>query len=516
MKDRMKRFSDGLRLFLASRGFLIFILAFFIFESGWIALSAAYPQAFDENFHFGLIQIYSHYWLPFLSSQPAHANAYGAVARDPSYLYHYLMSFPYRFIQLFVHSQTGQVIWLRFINILLFAWAIILFRKVLLRVGTSRSLANFALLLFCLIPIVPQLAAQINYDNLIIPLIAWVILLTFSVTDQIRSRKLSIVSLVGLASLCLLASLVKYAFLPIFLAVVVFLAGVVIINYKKALGHFFLQLGSSWKQQSGIVRALLIGLVLLSAGMFIQRDGVNLIKYHNIAPNCAVVLNTKDCNAYSVWSSDYTRHQQLQTQLKAGTFKYMNPLTFLLEWVYWMWYRLFFAVNGPVSGFTNYPPLPLPSAAAIVIVLIGLFCIIKWWHKIFHRNSHLIFLAITCAIYIVALVMQGYSSYRYTGILENMNGRYLLPIILLMAAIFARAIALALRKATTAKALISVFVLILFLQGGGFITFITRSDDTWYFQNTVVTKANNDARKIINPVVLNGEKQYSTSYWFFN
>jgi hypothetical protein len=194
----------------------------------------------------------------------------------------------------------------------------------------------------------------------------------------------------------------------------------------------------------------------------------------------------------------------------------MNPLTFLLEWVYWMWYRLFFAVNGPVSGFTNYPPLPLPSAAAIVIVLIGLFCIIKWWHKIFHRNSHLIFLAITCAIYIVALVMQGYSSYRYTGILENMNGRYLLPIILLMAAIFARAIALALRKATTAKALISVFVLILFLQGGGFITFITRSDDTWYFQNTVVTKANNDARKIINPVVLNGEKQYSTSYWFFN
>ena len=516
MKDRMKRFSDGLRLFLASRGFFIFILAFFIFESCWIALSAAYPQAFDENFHFGLIQIYSHYWLPFLSSQPIHANAYGAVARDPSYLYHYLMSFPYRFIQPFVHSQTGQVIWLRFINILLVAWAVILFRKVLLRVGTSRSLANFALLLFCLIPIVPQLAAQINYDNLLIPLIAWVILLTFSVTDQIRSHKLSIVSLVGLAGLCLLTSLVKYAFLPIFLAVVVFLAGVVIINYKKAFGHFFQQLGASWKKQSGVMRALLIGLLLLSAGMFIQRDGVNLVEYHNIAPNCAVVLNAKDCNAYSVWASDYSRHQQLQAQLKAGTFKYMNPFIFLWQWFYWMWYRLFFAVNGPISGFTNYPPLPLPSAAAILIVLIGLFCIIKWWHKIFHHNSKLIFLAITSAIYIIALVIQGYSSYRYTGILENMNGRYLLPVILLMAAIFGRAIALALRQATTAKALISVFVLILFLQGGGFITFITRSDDTWYFQNQVVTKANNDARKIINPVVLNGEKQYSTSYWFFN
>ena len=84
----MKRITK-LNQLLGSRRFFLFILCFFLFEAAWIALSAVYPEAFDENFHFGLIQTYSHYWLPFFSSQPPHANAYGAVARDPSYLYHY-------------------------------------------------------------------------------------------------------------------------------------------------------------------------------------------------------------------------------------------------------------------------------------------------------------------------------------------------------------------------------------------------------------------------------------------
>jgi hypothetical protein len=181
-----------------------------------------------------------------------------------------------------------------------------------------------------------------------------------------------------------------------------------------------------------------------------------------------------------------------------------------------MWYRLFFAVNGPISSFTNYPPLPLPAAAAILIVLGGLVCVVKWRHKIFDGNTKLMFLAAVSGIYVLALIVQGYSTYRYTGVLENMNGRYLLPVILLLAAIFGRAISLQLGKSISAKAIISLVAIVLFMQGGGFITFITRSDDTWYFQSSVVRKVNDDTRKIINPVVLHGKKQYQTSIWEFN
>jgi hypothetical protein len=512
----MSKFSDRLRRLLASRGFYVFILIFFIFEAGWIALSAAYPQAFDENFHFGLIKIYSHYWLPFLSRQPPNANAFGAVARDPSYLYHYLMSFPYRLIALFAHTQVAQVISLRIINIGLFAAGLILFRRILFKAGTSLPLANLCLLLFVLIPIAPQLAAQINYDNLLLPLLAWAVLLSFQVIGQLKDHKPSVVTIIGLASLCLLTSLVKYAFLPIFFGGVIFLALVVIRSYKNALGTFFKNLHSSWKKQSLPMKALLVGMLLISTIMFAQRDVVNLVEYHTFLPNCVKVLNSKDCSAYSVWSSDYGRHLQVQTGLKNGSFKYMNPVSYIIEWVYWMWYRLFFAVNGPISSFTNYPPLPLPAAAAILIVLGGLVCVVKWRHKIFDGNTKLMFLAAVSGIYVLALIVQGYSTYRYTGVLENMNGRYLLPVILLLAAIFGRAISLQLGKSISAKAIISLVAIVLFMQGGGFITFITRSDDTWYFQSSVVRKVNDDTRKIINPVVLNGKKQYQTSIWEFN
>jgi len=103
--------------------------------------------------------------LPYLAHQPPNANAYGAVARDPSYLYHYLMSFPNRVLSLFIHGQTAQVITLRFIDIGFFTSGLVLFRRVLLRAGLSQGLTNFCLFLFVLIPIVPQLAGQVSYDD---------------------------------------------------------------------------------------------------------------------------------------------------------------------------------------------------------------------------------------------------------------------------------------------------------------------------------------------------------------
>lgn len=512
----MKRVLAKIRNVLASRRFFVFVLIFFVIESAWVALSANYPQAFDEDFHFGLIQLYSHHWLPFLGSQPPHADMFGAVARDPSYLYHYLMSFPYRFISLFVHTQTPQVIILRFINIGFFAGGLILLRRILLRVGTSRILTNVSMFLFILIPIVPQLAGQINYDNLFIPLVAGVVLLTFKAIEQLKSQKPTALLFITLLSVCLLTSLVKYAFLPIFLAVVVFLVYIAARSYHKNLRKFFNQLYSSFKKASLGIKIGLVALLIVSLGMFIQRDGVNLVKYHNFAPNCSSVLTIKQCSNYSVWYTDYTRHLQVGPLIKNGSFKYSNQIAYLFQWIYWMWYRLFFAVNGPVSSYANYPPLPLPASAGIIVILLALYSIVKWRKKVFKNDSYLIFLVVASIFYIIALMIQGYSTYRYTGILENMNGRYLLPIILLLVAIVARAISIEFKHATMAKTLVSLFVVILFLEGGGVITFITRSNDTWYFQNSAVKKINNETKKIINPAIVNGNTQYNTSVWFFN
>lgn len=469
-----------------------------MFQSVWIAFSALYPQAFDENFHYGLIKVYSHYWLPFLSHQPPNANAYGAVARDPSYLYHYLMSFPYRVIALFVHSQTAQVIILRLMDTGLFVLGLVLFRKVLSKAGLSKPLTNVCLFLFIMIPIVPQLAAQVSYDDLLFPLVAWICLMTFNVIDDIKSKKLSLVNLYRLAIICCLTSLVKYAFLPIFLAIVMYLAGLTYRRYQHNFGGLIKATKKSYRASSRRAMILLpIGL-LLCVGLIFQRDGINLIKYHTIEPNCSKVLTVKQCSAYSPWFYNYNHHNSV---LK-GTYKPNESLlVYTRQWFYWMWYRLFFAVNGLTSGFASDPPLPLPSRTAAFLALGGLVALIWSSRRVFRRNPYISFLFLACVVYGITLYVQGYSTYKYTDVLENMNGRYLIPIMLPLAAAIGLAISKLLGKSQTPKAVIATVAVVMFLQGGGLLTFILNSDETWYWPNSAVVKINKEAKKITRHVI---------------
>ena len=512
MTKSLQRFLNYLR----SDKFYRLVLVVFIIEAAWIAISAAYPQAFDENYHFGLIKVYSHYWLPFFTHQPPNADAFGAVARDPSYLYHYLMSFPYRLIELFTKRQMVQIVILRFINVGLFVWGITLFRRVLLKAGTSKALTNLSLMLFILIPIVPQLAAQINYDNLMIPLTALMILITFKLTDQIRAHAVSIFDFSYFIGIGLLTSLVKYAFLPIYAAMALFLVVVVFrANRKHSVRKFFNQLKESWKSISRpLIKAALIILMVVPLAMFVQRDIGNLIEYHSIEPNCSKVLSVKQCMAYSPWAANYKRHTKLVSSGNAVSLSTIFVYPF--QWLYWMWFRLFFAVNGPNGNFTNYPPLPLPSAATLILLIGGVIAVLKWWRKLFRNNLKLLLLLFISGAYIVALIGQGYYTYTYTKVLENMNGRYLVPILLLLAAIFGQALSHMLAKANTRKALFAAIILLFFLEGGGVITFIARSNASWDVENKTVVKVNDAARKLVKKVIITGRKKYDSNLWFFN
>lgn len=503
-----RKFTDKIVNALGSRRFFIFILAFFVFESVWIAFSALYPQAFDEDFHLGLIKIYSHYWLPFLAHQPPGADTFGAITRDPSYLYHYLMSFPYRFLVLFVHSQTIMVIVFRLFNIALFGIGLVLFSRLLQRVGLSRSLANVTLLLFVLIPIVSQLAAQVNYDNPFFPLVAWACLLTFDVIDQLRQGQPSARSILALSIVCLLASLVKYAFLPIFLTIIIFLAVILFRSWRHRFGKFWHVLAADFKRQSWQTKFLLPLLLLVVLGMFMQRDGVNVAKYHTIVPDCASVLSIKECSAYSAWFFNYNNHHLV---VSGTTPAFYNMEVYTKQWFYWMWYRLFFAVNGGASNFISYPPLPMPGIAAWILAVAGLAAIVWWRRKLIYHNPYILFMLVACLIYAATLFVKGYSTYKSTAVLENMNGRYLLPIIPLLIAVSALALSYTLKKWRTLKVLVALTVIVLFFEGGGLFNFILRSDESWYWPNKTVVKVNNTAQKITTPVILKNSKIQSSN-----
>jgi len=487
---------------LSSRLFWYGILVFFVLESLWVAVSSVYPMAFDEDFHLGLIKLYSHYWLPFLHQQPAGADALGAVARDPSYLYHYLFSFPYRVVALFTDSQTAQIIVLRLLNIGLFAVALVLFRRVLRVAGSSPALRNVSLAIFVLIPIVPLLAGQINYDNLVLPLMAWVCLLAHAALGQLKRREINYRTLGLLLSVSLLASLVTHIFLPIMVVVIGFVGGCALAAFWKHGKALRTALRAGFFGLSRWSKIGLMSLLVVSLGLFVQRDGVNVLSYGTPVPDCGQVLGVGRCDGYSPWARN-----ELFAEQKNGS-AMDRPLDYTTTWLMSLHFRSFFVVSGPNNQFANYPPLPLPSATAIVVLLSGVVALLLHWRQAFAGRRLLVLFLCISTVYAVALWLEDYSQYRYTGQPVAVNGRYLLVIVLPLAAIFGRALRLALQPVAGLKPWLTVAVLLLFLQGGGVLSYISRSDASWDWPTSWVVTMNDTARRMLAPVLIESGKQY--------
>src|SRR5690606_16905472 len=159
--------------------------------------------------HLGVIDIYSEQWSPFIDEQPDEAKYYGDITRDPSYFYHYLMSFPYRLIGLFTDDIIAKIVVLRFINIALVALSLVYWRRVIRRLGLGRAGSNVVIFFFTIVPLVPYLAAHINYDNLVLLLMPILFLLLIKLVDS----KQSLAYLLLAAGLAGVLSVVKFSML---------------------------------------------------------------------------------------------------------------------------------------------------------------------------------------------------------------------------------------------------------------------------------------------------------------
>lgn len=483
---------------LGSRRFYRAVIIFFVLEAIWIALSSRFPMAFDEDFHLGVIKVYSHQFLPFLSGQPDGANAYGALAADPSYLYHYLMSFPYRVVAFLTGNQYVQVVVLRLINIGIITAGVLLFRKVLLRAGTSPLLVSVATLLFALIPTVPLLAGQINYDSLFLLALAWVCWLVVTITDDLQRKTLDLKRFVILAVSLLLGCLVKYAFLPIAAAVTAYMVVMVWRTFRRQ--RFDRVLGRAYAKVSTRAQIGLVVLVAVGAGLFLQRYGANLVRYHDPVPSCDAVIGVDACTEYGPWARDYAL-----TAVKPAI--HPEPLAYVWQWLQGMHYRMFFMVSGPPL-FVNYPPSPLPSGVAVVVLIFGAASLAFYWRQVFAGRPFLIFLLGMAAIYTVVLGLQNYSSYLSTGQPVSINGRYFIPLLLPMVAVAGRGLSVATRRWPQIRAWAAVLVIACFLQGGGVFGFILRSDSSWYWPSPAITNLNQAARDVLAPIMLEGPKYY--------
>lgn len=212
-----------MRSVLGSNRFFYGIVAVLLLQAAWVALTGRYPMAYDEQNHMGIVRLYAEHVSPFWTEQPPGDAPYSAIARDPSYLYHFGLSFLYRLIGVFFQSEESKIVAFRLLSVAMFALGVWLYRKVLLRTKASKALVHVVFALFVLVPTVPFLAAQVNYDNLLFPLVAGLLLLTMQITDDIRNKSLDARRLALFVGVGMLTGLVKFPALPLLLAMTIWI-----------------------------------------------------------------------------------------------------------------------------------------------------------------------------------------------------------------------------------------------------------------------------------------------------
>lgn len=501
--SRWQRFATVVRAVLSSNRFFYGTLVVLVLESAWIALSGLFSMAYDEDTHYNVIQLYAHHLSPFWSSQPDGAATFGVVSRDLSYLYQYLMSFVYRLMEPFIHTDTPKIIVLRFISVTFLAIGFIFYRKVLLQTRASKAMVHAVLAVLVLVPTVPFLAAQINYDNMLFMMAGIMLWLTTQLITDIKTSRAGAKDLLLFLSIGMLTCLVKYPFAPVLFMLVVWL-GVV---YWRARGGWagIRRLPSvvwrSFLQLSRLAKVGLLILLVLSGGLFFERYGINTIRYGTPLPECDQVLGVQRCMDYGPWRRNYLTYQD-KMQGKLAPVK-LDPVTYTFgTWLRLMGYQLFFALNGKVDNFSVGAPLIGPFVMAIVVGVVGFVLSLWHWRYILSQPYMKGLLALSL-FYVFSLWIQNYWDYLHLHLAIAIQARYLVMVLPIFSLALAMAYAQTFRNLQSAKVLMAMAMLcILVFQGGGAEVFIMRSTPTWYWSNQTVVQANDTARAVLRKVII--------------
>lgn len=497
MFKRAQKIVNGIYGCLATKWFFYTATGLFVFHASWLALSSRLLP-YDEYYHVGIIKYYANQWSPFISSQPSEVSYLGDITRLPSYLYHYLMSFPYRFISLFTQNEEVITIILRFMNIGLFLAGTIIFRKLFFKAGFSKRLVNIVTAIFLLTPFTVMLAAQNNYDNLVYLLIAVLFWLAYKI---ISSNKLNAIDLLLFASVGLLGCVVKNSFIVVFAA----LTFSVLIMLVKRRSNVFKQIKSSVTKSSKITLILSAILFFIAAGLFTERHVVNVVSNGGYNTRCADVQPFEVCYQYSPWQRGYKIRQN-----PPATERYGNPLSFAQHWVATNMaglYPIFANVPqnaDPENLYGNYdfrPRLAVLLAVAYIVLVVGSVAIITNLKNIW-KSDLLKMSAIASLTLAITLLIFNYNTYLNQGKAYAVQVRYLLPVMFPVMLIFAYALNQQFTKFKY-KQLIAVIVLAVYLLWGGVVGWIIRSDTSWWLDNQTVISVNQTAQGVLENIVPN-------------
>jgi hypothetical protein len=486
---------------LGSMQVTIAVVTVFAIQAAWVAVSARLVM-YDEQYHLAAIKDFSSRWTPFIH-QTAADGPVGDVERYGSYLYHYLLSFPYRAAKAMGFSDGTTLVVLRLLSALFVCAALVYAWRLFRELGAGPATANIALAIVAMMPLTVFLAGTLNYDNLL------ALMATAYFYYGLRLYKADRVD-VGLWLKVLLvgglAAVTKYTFLalaPVILAGLLFRQVPMLRNnLRPAVREFLVS-----RQRGATVARLSLALgALLACLLVVERYGLNLLRYGTPLPSCLAVHPASICRMYPVLARNY----DLAAAHTPGAPSLPGAMIYLrYQWIPLMLkFLTYIGIVGPGGArSTSYGPAvfsalltwSIPVVLALVILSV----------TVLRRVPGARLLLATAGLYTLVLFVQNYTDYRTLGQPVGVQGRYvivILPIIIGLACI-ALAQLVSLGKASMRPiAAVGAVVAIAFVlsQGGGVTSYLWASNPRWWrtdsgIRYSVASKASELAHKLVLP-----------------
>ena len=472
--------------------FSLILIAIFALQALWVAISFSWI-IFDESYHFNVIKIYTDHLWPVIHNQPESYDVYRDFAAEGSKLYHFLMSFPLRVIELITTDTILQLKLLRVINIGMIVVGLAWFIKLFDYVKIKRLYTNLGLAVLIMLPIFTWVGGMVNYDNFIFMLTPLFLLYVLKIIskDTVRASDLLVLGTVGMV-----ASLAKFTFL------VVFVAGVVVVITKVVL---LLKTKQTWKiiQVKGnrLTHVIVGGIFLIIGVLFIQTYAYNTVQYGTPRPNCTKTLSLERCMSNGV----VERNQRL---LKVNSDKSTESMSaYMFDFGKNVSKTLMYssAYSRDTGKRAEQKPLFFIDIFYTVLGIILAFAIVAYLGRSNRRYSiGLYILLAVFLIYTLAMFAQGYSLYEKYNQLLAIQGRYLLlvlPIFFVLGFYYLGRISDKLKYKN--EIIIGSIVLGLFMmtQGGGIITHIISAEKGWYWTGSQAESINLSIGEKLRPFV---------------
>ena len=405
----------------------------------------------DELTHIRFIEYYKEHSLsPFIEGQES-SFFLGDITREVSYLYHYVSSLIMRLLPL--GSLAGYVV-LRFVSLALAFGTLVMSAKLGRLLKIPEHIITIGLFVITNASEFLLMSAAINNDQVVWLAAASGLYLLVKAWQEGMSLRI----LLLLASIVLLTSVAKKTFLPVG-AVLALIAAVLA---WRARANMLTELRKiRWPE------IVLLIVMLVSLGLFVERIGNNIVRYGSIDVRCDAIHSTEQCLQYGVFRRNYRLDREGPPPVLA--FRQFAP-----SW----WHRTLERVFGPQAWTGTTPPAIWFTKiihGLVILSLVGAATVARKKQPIDRQR---IFVFLLGLAYIIFNMLFNYQLYQRWGTFSlALQGRYIFPVIVPLVLVAAYFISLLAKKLNPiiSRSLVLILLVLVLTQSG--LRQILRTDE---------------------------------------